>query len=459
MQKGQRAVGILVGAGFMLLGLGCAQPRPFDDLWVEARSYHSDINTAKPPADVLRKDHADAQANRSVNPEGTITLHDAVALALKQNPALEANGWSAAAAEADATQLGRPRNPTATLSVENFGGPDTLHSLPRQTLRISQVIELAGKRHKRQQVGQAQQRLAAWDYEAQRIEVAATTAARYVAVRVAQDRVALTEQQLKLASAAYDIANDRATNGTRPGYERDQAAARVALIEIEREQAKQGLNAARADLAASWGAELPTFDEVAGDLGEQVELPSRESLQTRLAESPQVARWADEIALREKAIALQRANGVTDPSIGGGVRYLSELDESVGVAEVSWPLPLLDNNEHAVLAARLRLSRARAQQEAAQTEASRTLARTYARAQAASMTLKTLKNKAIPASQAAYDATWKAYDAGQTEYLTALDAERSLLALQSLHLDAALAYHTAIIELEQITASSLNEQP
>ena len=450
---------VLIGVLGIQLLTGCAQPRPFDDLWVDARPYQAELTPARPPADVLQRDGSSLQTTAKTNPEGPITLLDAVTLALRQNPTLKANGWSVAAAEADAMQMGRPRNPTATLAVENFGGPDSLPALPRQTLRISQVIELADKREKRHRLGETRQRLAAWDYEEQRIEVAATTAARYVAVLVAQERLALAKRQLKLAQTAYTIADDRVNNGTRPGFDRDQAAARVALIRIELDKAAQELASARADLAAAWGADEPAFESVGGSLASRIDLPPLDELQALLPQSPHVARWDDEIVLREQAIELERANAITDPSLGGGIRYLSDLDEAVGVAEVSWPLPLLDDNEHAILAARLRLSQATTPQEAAKTEASRLLSRAYAEAQAASQTLITLQDEAIPAASAAYQATRQAYEAGQTEYLTTLDAERSLLDLQSLQLDAALAYHQAIISLEHLTASPLADQP
>lgn len=436
----------------VVLLVGCAQPRPFDDLWVDARPYRAEMPATRPPADVLERDGRSAQAVAISNPQGAIALHDAVALALRQNPTLKANGWAATAAEADALQMGRPRNPTASVGFEKIG-----ESNAEQTLRISQVIELAAKREKRQQLGEARQKLAAWDYETLRIDTAATTAERFVAVLVAQERVSLAQRQLKLAETAYAIAKDRADNGTRPGFERDQATARVALIRIELDTAKEGLASTRADLAASWGATEPIFDAVSGTLEEQSDLPPIDTLQARLPQSPNVARWADEIAMREQAIELERANAVTDPSLGGGVRYLSDRDEAVGVAEVSWPLPLLDKNEHGILAARLRLSQTIAEQESAQAEASRQLARAYAQAKAANQTLATLRTEAIPAAEAAYQATLKAYEAGQAEYLVVLDTERSLLDLQSLKLDAALNYHQAIISLEHITASPLNE--
>ena len=143
----------LIGLGFAAVLVGCTQSRPFDDLWVDHRPYQASHRAAQPPRDAMQNGRLRVHSNSERNPGGTITLHDAVALALAQNPELKAGGWSVAAAEADALQRGRPRNPTVTLGVENFGQPDSLPALPRQTLRISQVIELADKRDKRLKLG------------------------------------------------------------------------------------------------------------------------------------------------------------------------------------------------------------------------------------------------------------------------------------------------------------------
>jgi len=448
---------IVTGLGVCLMGslLGCAQPRPFDDLWVEARPYHAQLDASRPAENVFASKAAPDTPQRA-NPTGEITLHDAVALSLRQNPGLESAGWGVAAAEADAIQLGRPKNPSVSIGAENFAGPDGFPVLERQTLRISQVIELADKRGKRRALGEATQRLRAWDYEQQRIEIAATTATRYVAVLVSQQRIELARKQLKLAQSAFNIAEDRARNGTAPGYEREQATARLSLSKIALEQARHSLNADRADLAASWGADRPTFEAVKGDLSDRVDLPALDDLRQNLGQSPHVARWEDEILHRQKALDLQRANAVTDPRIGAGVRYFPDVDDTAGVAELSWPLPILDDNEHGILAARLRIAQAKAQRDQAHAEASRSLARAHSRAQAATMTMATLQGEALPASRAAHRAALDAYEAGSSDFLTVLETERTLLDLESKHLDATLDYHTSIIRLEHIAASDLD---
>lgn len=56
------------------------------------------------------------------NPTGTLSLNDALALALLQNPALAAYAWETRAREARVLQAGRPPNPVLNGHVEDFGG-------------------------------------------------------------------------------------------------------------------------------------------------------------------------------------------------------------------------------------------------------------------------------------------------------------------------------------------------
>ncbi|XAL99663.1 TolC family protein [Phycisphaeraceae bacterium D3-23] len=445
----------------LVLGLltlaGCVQHRPYDDLWVETRPYHDEAVAARPPVSALDGDTVDGDAPSSAapNPTGELTLREAVALSLRHSPALAAAGWANAAAEADARQMGRAPNPRVSFASENFSGPERGDTLERHTLRISQVIELMDKRARRQALGEATQRLRAWDYEQQRIDIAASAGTHYVAVVTAQQRVALAQEQLTLAQAGYDVASDRADSGTAPGLERDQATARVALRLIALEQASQQLAAERADLAATWGAADAAFDHAVGDLESRVDIPELEALRSHLSQSPAVARWDDETAQRRAALQLARANATPDPTAGIGLRYFPEADEAAGVAEVSIPLNIFDDNRDAILAARLRVSQAEAQREQALAEAGRSLTRAYTRLQSADFALTALEKDALPAAQRAHDAALESYASGLTDYLMVIEAERTVIEIRNRRLDAVHAYHTAVLEIERITSASL----
>ena len=62
---------------------------------------------------------------------------------------------------------------------------------------------------------------------------------------------------------------------------------------------------------------------------------------------------------------------------------------------------------------------------------------------------------ATPAATATYEAIRLAFDRGDFGYLDLLDAERTLIDLQSRHLDAMTPYHIAVAETEALIGQSL----
>ena len=82
---------------------------------------------------------------------GTITLRDAVAHALVNNPKLKAFSLDIRAAEARKLQAGLLPNPEIKVEVEEFGGMDDRAGFDSSetSIQIGQLIELADKRSKR----------------------------------------------------------------------------------------------------------------------------------------------------------------------------------------------------------------------------------------------------------------------------------------------------------------------
>jgi hypothetical protein len=77
---------------------------------VPERPLGRDVPVYQPmPGDPERREAPSVQ-----NPTGTVTLRDAVALALLNNPGLAAFAWETRARDARILQAGRPPNPTLT---------------------------------------------------------------------------------------------------------------------------------------------------------------------------------------------------------------------------------------------------------------------------------------------------------------------------------------------------------
>ena len=208
--------------------VSCA-PSPLSDDWIEARPLAQSTPTWR-PARITTKESSGDTLPRANTVSGELTLHQAIALALLHNPDLATFAYGVRAAEARAIQAELPPNPGVRVAVENLGGPsDAGDTFERDTVLLSQVIELAGKREKRLALADAEQRLAAWDYEARRLQVVTDVTQRYIAVVAAQQRVELSKHTLRLAEEVHDIVDQRAEVGMAPTAARDKAAVRVSV--------------------------------------------------------------------------------------------------------------------------------------------------------------------------------------------------------------------------------------
>ena len=90
----------------------------------------------------------------------TLTLPEAFARVLSDNPELAMYPYDIRAAEARALQAGFRPNPQISLDVENIGGSGEFSGTDAMetTLALSQVIEMGGKRPLRRDVGQWRRR-------------------------------------------------------------------------------------------------------------------------------------------------------------------------------------------------------------------------------------------------------------------------------------------------------------
>lgn len=98
---------------------------------------------------------------------GSLTLLDALKLALENNPQLSVFSLEVRAREAAALQASLWPNPEAEIEIENFAGSGPLSGFKstETTISIGQLIELAGKRAKRTQLANLKAESASWNFE------------------------------------------------------------------------------------------------------------------------------------------------------------------------------------------------------------------------------------------------------------------------------------------------------
>ena len=68
-----------------------------------------------------------------------------------------------------------------------------------------------------------------------------------------------------------------------------------------------------------------------------------------------------------------------------------------------------------------------------------------------------LRNRALPAAQEAFMATQQSFRGGKLSFLDVLDAQRTLFELESRYLDALVACHLSVAEIDSLIGQPVGD--
>jgi cobalt-zinc-cadmium efflux system outer membrane protein len=391
-------------------------------------------------------------------PNGVITLREALAVALMRNPQLKAFSWEVRAAQARQLQAGLTPNPEFEVEVEEIGGTGTRSGVDsaETTIFLSQLIELGDKRTKRTKLAATEKRLAGWDYETKRLDVFTEVNKAFVHVLAQQERVKLAQDSVELSKEVLDTVRKRVEAGKDSPVEQTKGQVALASAEIEFEKATSALESARKRLSATWADKSPVFEKAAGQLDSIVPVPALEELTDLIDQNPEIARWAVEMEQRRAALELAKANTVQDVKLGGGVQHFNDTDDKAFVVGVAVPIPVFNRNQGNVLEARHKLEQGLARRHAVETAIHTALVETYARLSSSFNEATALREKVVQGAQSAFDAANEGYRAGKLGFLDVLDAQRTLFEAKAKYIDALVAYHAARADVERLIGQRID---
>jgi cobalt-zinc-cadmium efflux system outer membrane protein len=395
-----------------------------------------------------------ARADRSQS----LTLAQALALTLQKSPELDGVSWDIRAAEARILQAGLRPNPELMLESEDITGTGSYKrgDQMQNTLQLTQLVELGGKRQARVRISQSEQQLADWDYQIKRIEVLKQTTVAFIDVLTAQSRVDLAEEIVGLAQKVVSITQKQVEVGKISDIEVTRSSVAAAGARVDLEQAKQDLLVARGYLAAQWGAVVPDFTSVTGDLERIRPHPELETLMARLGRNPQLARWTTERERRRAVLASAQAEGRPDVRLGAGPRLIGKGDDVTLVATVSVPLPLFNRNQGRIAETQANLSKVANEQRAAETRAYAQLNEQYQTLVRASEQLRILERDVLPGANTAVTRILEGYNVGRYSQLDVLEARRTLNDARAQRLRVLAGYQKASTDIDALTASPID---
>ncbi|MCG3179520.1 MAG: Cobalt-zinc-cadmium resistance protein CzcC [Phycisphaerae bacterium] len=428
----------------VLLLAGCTADI-VDRGWQPMRPLGKELATFRPSPDP--KAAAAAQPAIAVEPDGPLTLRQALALAMLHSPDLAGASWEVRAAEARAIRASLPPNPEIGLDLESVASPRVIETV----LSLGQVIFLSDKLTRQKQVAMLDRDMSGWDWEASRIRIYSNTTKVFVALVAAQQRLSLAEEIVAISRRLLDVTAERVRSGKASPLEEMKAKVELSTVRADLEQARQAVLAARQRLAATWGGTTPRFDKAEGRLESGGPIPTADQVFGLVEQNPEVARWATEMQRREAVVSLERRKAIPDLLIGGGFKREKADGEAAArgfTLGASIPIPIFDRNQGGIKESRYNAAKGREEQRATKARVLAEIADAYQTMASAHARSSILGREVVPEAQKAFDAASAGYNEGKFAYLDVLDAQRTVFDARVQHLEALADYLSAVADIE-----------
>lgn len=376
----------------------------------------------------------------------SLTLQDAIVRTVEASPqgaavAARQDVLVAARAQADTKPA-----PSIDVTAENLGvGGRDLNDQIQLTATYNQRIERGGKRAARIALVEGDMDVARAEALVRRLDVVANVQRLYVEVQAAQASIANAQERVDIATAAQGEVQRRVDGARDPLFAGTRARTQFAEARVDLELAVHARDAALSRLTSLWGGS-PEGLTVSSDDFLSLDRPA--------APGPiagaDLAIYEARRVRSEAAIALERSNAATDPTLSAGPRFLGTGDVAV-VAGVSLPL----RNRRLATA-----SLARAQAEQRQIDAELAVER-YQRNQAIALAaekveesrheVEAIRDRVLPGARQTLTEVRAGYARGGFSFLDVSTAQHELAAAHERLVQAATRYHQAGVELDRLT--------
>ncbi len=374
-----------------------------------------------------------------------LTLDAALQAAFANNPDLAAAQWEIDIAQGGRQQAGLIPNPVASWDAE-----DTRRNSRTTSIKLSQTLELGGKRGARIEVATRTQDAAALTLEQRRNVLRAEVIDSYYGALRAQERLDLAQRSMALAERGLVVANGRVTAGKSSPVEATRAQVQVSEIRLELNRAHIGQADAYRRLAASTGSAATDFQAVATQNTSVPALPAAAQLLARLEQTAELRLAELNIVQNEASVGLEKAQRIPDLDVSIGSQYDASVRERVNLVGVSMPIPLFNRNQGNILAASRRTDQARDLRNAAELRLRTETRQALDLWQTANTEVRAFNQQILPAAQSAVDSATRGFEMGKFNFLDVLDAQRTLIAARTQYLTATAQATDAWVRIERI---------
>jgi cobalt-zinc-cadmium efflux system outer membrane protein len=382
-----------------------------------------------------------------------LTLAQALALAERQNPTLQAQAQSIESNRANEITAGLRPNPT----FQN----DTTSA----TLGVYQQFEIGGKRRTRLDSARLATSISRTDLaDARRILVFNVRQA-FVNALLARANLALARENLTSFQRVIDLNRMRLEKGALSGADFLKIELQMLQFETDLEDATLSIKTAKATIRALLGgSNLAGEFDVEGDLGAApFEADLSELQQRALANRPDLKSAETGIEKAAADLRLARANGYPDPTIGTSLLHTgneiggpSWFEPFLGVG-ISFPIPLFNRNQGEIARTRSEERRADFLAQATRNQVLQDVETAYVSFQWSRDRVRLYEQTYLTRAKESRDTAEFAFQKGATSILDLLDAERTYRATQLAYRKELAVYVTNLAQLEAAVGAAVTK--
>jgi cobalt-zinc-cadmium efflux system outer membrane protein len=413
------------------------------------------IVTAASLAFAFAANPADAQ---NPQPPASITLDQAIQIALQKNHSLLATRTTVQQNQAQEITANLRPNPTLFTDWEYLPLPGVhpdaglagyLHDSTEGDIGMSYLFERGKKRQHRLKAAQdatAVTRATVVDNER---TLTYQVTELFINVQLAESTLDLAQQDLKSFQNTVDISQSRFNSGGMS--ENDFLKIKLQLLQFQQdvEQAQLAKAQALSDLRQQLGYEsVPPGYDVAGEFDYQPLTVRIEDLQMKaLANRPDLRAAQLGITAADSQYQLAKANGKQDVTVSSNYSHVNAI--SAVTFSVSIPLPIFDRNQGEIARTRFVMTQAQQQQEAARGQVLTDVKDAYEGLIEGDRIVRYFRTGYLDAAQRSRDISEYSFRRGATALLDFLDAERTYRATQLAYRQAIANYLQALEQLRE----------
>lgn len=397
-----------------------------------------------------------AQTSASPDTRPITTLRDALTRALEANPNLRGQRFAVSAADARIDQAGLRPPFELGVDAENVLGTNRLSTFDDSeiSLRLGTVLELGGKRSNRITAAQSERDLILTQNDAERLDLLAEVARRYIRLAMLQEELDLATRRLELATRTRDSVTQRVSAARSPQLEGRNAAIVVSRAEIERLQAESAVRQAWAQLASLWGGDTNYPGRVSADLFAMPAVGAFAALSATLESNPDILRFASERRVQDARLRLAQSLRTPDVSLSAGIRRLQGDRSNAFLLSASIPLGSGSRATPYINEAQSVRNGLQYKEQAVRSELMATLFVALEQLSQSRQEVDTLLKVAIPQADEAQKLALEGYNVGRFSLLELITAQQQLADLQRQAIDAAASFHESLLEVERLTGRS-----